>query len=44
MPADVRVHADFDPAARTGRLRVDTDVPAVVEQEELGISARVAAC
>ena len=40
MPADVRVTAAFDPASRTGSVRIDTDVPTVVEQRELGISGR----
>jgi beta-galactosidase len=38
MPTDVRVTADFDPESRSGRLRVDSDVPVRVEQADLGIS------
>ncbi|MDQ1485097.1 MAG: beta-galactosidase, partial [Actinomycetota bacterium] len=36
---DVFVHADYDPASGTGRLRVETDVPAILIVPELGIEA-----
>ena len=35
---DFFVHADYDPAARAGILRVDTDVPALLSVPELGIA------
>ncbi len=39
---DFFVHADYDAAAGTGTLRVDTDGPATVSVPELGLSAAAA--
>ncbi len=39
-PADVVVRADFDPSSGHGALQVDSDVPATVRIDELGVSGR----